>query len=113
MNKLNIVNHLTELSQFYLKLEDTIRASSFSRAAHAISELDLDIIENINQLNGIKGVGKSTKEVVDEFMKTNTSSRFETLKKKLQNESNSNEATEKASNILKKFKIKLNKDVES
>lgn len=77
MLKNDAVKFLNKVSSTYNKLGDNRRAGSFARAAQSITTgIKVDVIEELNDLLALPGVGPSTVNELREFEETGTSSRL-------------------------------------
>lgn len=65
----DIIKNLSILSQYYEKTGDSWRSRAYQRAIFSIRNLDFEI-NNINQIKSVKGIGKSIKEKIDEYLNT-------------------------------------------
>ena len=71
---------LNELSDLYEKQGDGRRAKSFATAKENLEKCDeTAVLETSKDYKNIKGLGKSTLELMDEFIKTGTCARLEEL----------------------------------
>jgi DNA polymerase/3'-5' exonuclease PolX len=99
-----ITEHLRELSKLYGRVDETHRCSSFHNAAHNIDESGIEEVESSKDYAGIRGVGPSTCSVIDEFIKTGSSTRFKELNERLTDVETSEQKLSAALDVLKKFK---------
>ena len=97
----DILGFLNQISESYMKLGNTIKANSFSKASNNIKDSNIQIINSSADVKGISGVGPSTMKEIDQFIQTGTSDRYESIKNELSSiVSNS----ENAKSALDKFK---------
>lgn len=76
----DFLNVLIELSNLYEKQGDERRAKSFATARENLEKCDETVVlETSKDYKNIKGVGKSTLELMEEFIKTGTCARLEEL----------------------------------
>lgn len=72
-----ITEHLVKLGTLYFNSNDISRASTFNTAATNIElSYPIELPEDISILKSIKGIGPSTINEIEEFIKTGTSSRL-------------------------------------
>lgn len=77
-----VTDHLKNLSKLYMQHDDMIRANTFSTAAlNILEKYPENFPDNINEVKNIRGIGPSTINEINEYIKTGTSSRLEELKK--------------------------------
>lgn len=83
MNKKEVVQTL-EMISLYLEIkgENPFRVAAYRRAARALEE-DVRSMEQINDVEKIKGIGKGTAAVIHELLETGKSTLFEQLKKEV------------------------------
>lgn len=74
----NVADLLREISMRYEAEGDTFRALNYSRAAKALSGRP---VTSVKDLNGMKGIGPSTRKDVAEILKKGTCERLEKLRK--------------------------------
>lgn len=77
-----LVTQLDRIGDLYIKLGDTYRSKTFKRAANLVSELNFPVTSS-QQLAHLKGVGPSTRTVVDEFLTTGRIGRLEELEARM------------------------------
>jgi DNA polymerase/3'-5' exonuclease PolX len=70
-----ILEHL----DYFLKLEG--KKSPFGYAAYSLSQLEVPLSTTLYELRTIKGVGKTTEHIIQEILKTGTSTFYERLLK--------------------------------
>lgn len=84
MDKFTVARMLDEISR-YLELSDPkpFRARAFERAARAVESIDDDIVALVNrgEVTSIEGVGKGTGDIIEEIVRTGTSSYLEDFRK--------------------------------
>ena len=83
MDKFIVARALDEISR-YLELADSnpFKARAFERAARAIEKLDEDVVALVSSgaITKVAGVGKATGEIVEEIVRTGSSSYLEELR---------------------------------
>jgi len=83
----NISNHLKEISYYYKLNHDNIRSKVFNDAALKIEDYPYEVISGQDMKNKLgKGIGPGIIEVVDEYISTGTSKRYEDLVKYISKE---------------------------
>lgn len=80
----SIVAVLQQLSELYLKLHDKRRAEAFSKASFAIKQSPYPVTSG-KQAMSLPGVGKSTADIVDEYLTTGNVTRLAQLQQSLSN----------------------------
>lgn len=85
MNKKQIIKTL-EMIAIYLEIkgENSFKVSAYRRAAQAL-ETDNRTIDEMEDLSGLKGIGKGTLTVIEELIETGASSLLEELREELPN----------------------------
>ena len=78
----NLIAIMQQLSDMYLALHDKRRAEAFSKAALSIKQQPY-IITSGKQAMSLPGVGKSTADIIDEYLKTGTVARLAQLQQQL------------------------------
>ena len=78
-----IINNFEILAKYYKKTGDKWRQQAYQRAIFAIRMLSFQIT-NINQVKNIKGIGKTTKEKIKEYLDTGKIRKVEEVKQKMQ-----------------------------
>jgi DNA polymerase (family X) len=83
MDKFTVARALDEISR-YLELSDSnpFKARAFEKAARAIEKLEDDVADLVNAgtITKVPGVGKATGEIIEEIVRTGTSSYLEELR---------------------------------
>lgn len=74
----SIAEHLDQIAKYYQQHNEEYRANAFRNAARIINELPYEVTLN-TKLKGIAGLGKSSLEVITEFLQTGTSKRYQKL----------------------------------
>ncbi len=83
LTKKDIVKHLEDIAVYLeLKGENPFRISSYRKAAQNI-ETDIRSLKEIEDFQSIKGIGAGTNEIIEEFLKNETSEVLETLKEEV------------------------------
>lgn len=77
-----IADHLTAIGRFYVLTRDEYRSKAFLTAANTIRTAANRVNSGAEALR-LPGVGKSSAEVIDEFLTTGTSARYRELEAKL------------------------------
>lgn len=62
-----LVHALQRLSLMYTLSQDPYRAKTFEHAARTIEQLNHEIVASF-ELNNVRGIGESTKQVIDEYL---------------------------------------------
>lgn len=78
----NLVNNLEILAKYYKNEGDIFRSRAYQNAITSIKNLNFRI-ESIDQLNNVKGIGKTMREKIDEFLNTGKIAKVETIKKSI------------------------------
>ncbi|WP_040928693.1 DNA polymerase/3'-5' exonuclease PolX [Nosocomiicoccus massiliensis] len=82
MTKRDIIRMLEEIATYLeLNLENSFKVSAYRKAAAAL-EKDPRALSEIESFDGIKGIGKSTKEVIEEYLEKNQSTVLNELKER-------------------------------
>ncbi len=80
LTKKDIVAHLETIAVYLeLKGANSFRISAYRKAAQNI-EIDVRSLKEIDDFSEIKGIGAGTNEIIEEFIKNETSEVLETLK---------------------------------
>ncbi|WP_100405053.1 DNA polymerase/3'-5' exonuclease PolX [Bacillus solitudinis] len=83
VNKKDVLKVLETIAIYLeIKGENTFKVSAYRKAAQAL-ETDERTLDEINDPSTLKGIGKGTAEVINEFAKTGESSLLEELKNEL------------------------------
>ena len=78
MNK-EIIQHLNKISDYYTVAGDPTRSFSFKKASKIIETLNINIAEALSKGMELKGLGKSTISIINQFQKEGTSERLLSL----------------------------------
>src|SRR5699024_8486828 len=80
ITKKDIIQLLEEIAVYLeLNLENNLRVSAYRKAANAL-ETDQRSLSELDSFEGIKGIGKGTITLINEYIKTGKSSLLEELK---------------------------------
>lgn len=73
---------LTLLASYYTMDRDAYRAKAFSSAASGVAQYDKPILSGAQAAKDIPGVGKSSAEIIDEYLRTGAVQRLQALEQK-------------------------------
>lgn len=74
-----LVNHFNDISEAYLRINDKRRFSTFRKVAGILANVD-EVITLDTDITEHAGIGDSSWDIQQEFLKTGTSTRYEELK---------------------------------